>query len=127
MALRDLAMVVVCLCAWATPRAQAALVIPVYVAEIPVPPATISGARDTGMVLHARALGPGRQGEALCADRSLCQEWNDPLGEVRPSQPSGLVGQTTLLANTSLVGIGLLWIVITRRSLRVAQAKIRQG
>ena len=98
---------------------------PVYVAEIQSQPA--SGAADTGMVLQASALGPGWQGDALCADRSLCQEWNDPFGDVRRSQPSGLLGRTTLLANTALVTIGLLWIVITRRSLRVAQAKPRRG
>ncbi len=124
MALRGLALLVVCIGAWAMPHAQAALVMPVYVAGIQVPPAIVA---DTGMVLQARALGPGQQGDALCADRSLCQAWNDPFGEAGAPAPSGLLGRTTLLANTALVAIGLLWIVITRRSLRVALAKPRRG
>ena len=124
MGLRGLAILVACFCTWATCGAQAALVMPVYVAEIQAQPA--AGVAETGMVLHARALGPGWQGDALCADRSLCQAWNDPFGEVGSSAPSGLLGRTTLLANTALVAIGLLWIVITRRSLRVAQAKPRR-
>ena len=125
MGLRGLAMVVVCCGAWTTYGSQAALVMPVYVADAQLQPT--SGAADTDLVLHTKALGPGRQGEALCADRSLCQGWNDPFGEVGPSQPSGLLGRTTLLANTALVAIGLLWIVITRRSLRGAQAKPRRS
>jgi hypothetical protein len=125
MALRRLAILVaVCLGIWAT-QARAALVVPANATETPVPPA--SDTTGPGMVLSARALGPGQQGDALCADRALCQGWNDPFGEVRSSPQSGLLGRTTLLANTALVGIGLLWIVVTRRSLRVAQVKTRRG
>ena len=122
MALRRLAMlVVVCLGVWAT-QARAAIVMSASVTATQV-----SATTDSGIVLHATALGPGRQGDALCADRSLCQGWNDPFGEFALPPRSGLLGRTTLLANTALVGIGLVWIVITRRSLRVAQAKMRRG
>lgn len=123
-------MMMVCLWAWAAPHARAALVMQTDAAYAPVPATGLVRGADIDVAFHPRALITGPRGEALCADRSLCQEWNDPFGDARQSMSlplAGLLGRTTLLANVALLGIGVLWLVITRRSLRVAESKSRQG
>ena len=96
---------------------HAAFVLP---AQVRVPaPAELSAA------MTVLPLTPALAGEALCVDRSLCQPWTEinDTGWAASSAP-GMVNPT-LMANLALVTLGLLWFMLTRRSLRVARKRAR--
>lgn len=61
--------------------------------------------------------------QSICGSGALCQEW-DHLGDnaqaLLNARPAGPFGRMTFLANVALVGLGMLWAVLTRRSMRAA-------
>ena len=128
MTLRRLAWVSgVCLTALAVQPATASLVQPGSVIEAAPSVARPAHAdTDTDMIFYSRALMPGSAGEALCADRALCQDGNDLSAERLLSAfapPTQLFARPTLLANAALLTLGLLWVMLTRRTLRVARSR----
>ena len=81
---------------------------------------------ETDLIFHSTALMPGVVGEAMCADRSLCQDGNELSGDTLLSAvtpPTGLFVSPTLMANAALLTLGLLWVMLTRRSLRMARGQ----
>ena len=71
-------------------------------------------------------LDAGQADQSICGNGSLCQEW-DRLGDdaqaLLNASPTGPFGRMTFLANVALVGLGMLWAVLTRRSMRSARGQ----
>jgi len=98
--------------------AHAAFVVPAQV--------RVAGVAELPSAMPVLTLTPALvAGEALCVDRSLCQPWTEIVdtGWAASSAP-GMVNPT-LIANLALVALGLLWFILTRRSLRVARKRAR--
>ncbi len=71
------------------------------------------------------ALAPAPAGEAFCVDRTLCQPWTEIMDTIWTAASVPNWVSPTLMANLALVALGLLWLLLTRRSLLVARDRAR--
>ena len=71
----------------------------------------------------ATAWDAGRVDQPVCGDVALCQEWGRLADEAQAALAVSSVSgfrRPTFVVNIALTGIGVLWAVVTRRSLRAA-------
>lgn len=84
-----------------------------------------SAAAELPATLQNVALAPAPAGEALCVDRTLCQPWTETMDTIWTAASAPNWVSPTLMANLALVALGLLWILLTRRSLLVARDRAK--
>ena len=80
----------------------------------------VAAAAEMPATLQNVALAPAPAGEALCVDHTLCQPWTEIIDTIWTAASAPNWVSPTLMANLTLVTLGLLWLLLTRRSLVVA-------
>ncbi len=67
------------------------------------------------------ALDAGRFDQPICGDAVLCQEWSHLADDAQAALATARASpfqRATFVVNLAVVGLGLLWAILTRRRLR---------